>query len=345
MRFSFTPLLLVVWLCPLAACAQKQHQHQTLALAFYNLENLFDTQNDPRTDDDDFTPNGVYQYTQAIYRQKLHNIATVLAQLGAGNTPDGPAIIGVAEVENGRVLADLLRQPEIAKRQYKYVWFEGNDPRGIDVALIYHPKYFRVLGARPHPVTLLHNGRREKTRDILLVSGILMGDTVHILVNHWPSRREGAAASAPKRAAVAAINRKAINAILAFKPRSRIIVMGDLNDDPTDPSVAQVLGANGNKNEVKMNGLYNPWTAVLRTGTGSAGYDNKWNLFDQIILSGAYLQAIPNRWRYSRAEVFNKAFLRRGSGKYKNYPQRSFSGYRWLNGYSDHFPTLVYLTK
>ncbi len=346
MKVFFVCLL---FLLSQTAFAQRSRV-QVLAVAFYNFENLFDTLDDPKRFDEDFTPAGSYHYTQKIYRQKLHNLAAVLAQLGTEVTPDGPALIGTAEIENERVLQDLALQPEIAGREYQYVWFESPDPRGIDVALLYHPKYFRPLAARSLKVDLRgvpgSDSKSGATRDILWATGVLAGDTVQVFVAHLPSRRGGEAASAPLRAKAAGVAKGVIDSLTAQNPTTRILFMGDLNDDPVSPSVAQVLGAVGNKEKVPAGGLYNPFWTFYKRGIGSLGYNDSWNLFDQIILSGNWLKGPEHAgWRFHKAEVFNRDFLCQRFGKYKGYPHRSFEGTNWVNGYSDHFPTLVYLVR
>jgi hypothetical protein len=320
--------------------------HQVMAVAFYNFENLFDTLDDPRKFDEDFTPAGDYHYTGAVYRAKLHNLATVLARLAIDVTTDGPAIIGTAEIENDRVLRDLVAQPEIRDRRYGFVHFESPDARGIDVAMLYNPKYFKVLRARALYTDISESGEKGgRTRDVLYVTGLLGGDTAHVFVNHWPSRRGGEAASAPLRALAAAVSKRMIDSLTARDPESRILVMGDLNDDPTDHSITIALGAKGNKRKVRAGDLFNPWTAFIRKGIGTLGYNDCWNLFDQIMLSGGWLQPAGSHWRYYQAEIFNRDFLKEPFGRYKGYPHRSFDGTTWINGYSDHFPVIVYLVK
>lgn len=320
-------------------------QYQVAGIAFYNVENLFDTLNDPYVNDEDFTPGGANNYTAEVYRQKLHNLATVLQQLGDKLTPDGPALIGVAEVENQAVLEDLVQQPELSDRHYRIVHFNSPDNRGIDVAMLYNPKYFKVISAQALPVDIRVSGKKGgKTRDVLHVAGDLMGDTVHVFVNHWPSRSGGQAASAPLRAIAAGVNRRVIDSLQAIDPDSRIIVMGDLNDDPVDASVVKVLGSGGNKDKLKKGKLYNPWLSFYKKGIGTLGYNDSWNLFDQILISQAWLGE-GEGWRYYKAEVFNRDFLVSKFGQYKGYPHRSFSGNTWLNGYSDHFPTLIYVVR
>jgi hypothetical protein len=331
--------------CAGPAVAQKK-QYQVTAIAFYNLENLFNPEDDPKKFDEEFTPGGPYHYTQEIYHQKLHNLATVIAQMGTEITPDGPAIIGHAEVEDDQVMRDLAAQPEIKARNYQFIHFESPDSRSIDVAMMYNPKYFTVLKAEALFTDISAFGEKGgKTRDVLYVTGLLNGDTTHVFVNHWPSRRGGETASAPLRAIAAGVSKKVIDSLMQQNPASKVIVMGDLNDDPVDASVTKVLGATGNKDKVTMSGLYNPFTSFFNQGIGTLGYNDSWNLFDQIIISGSYLKGSENQWRYYKAEVFNRDFLKEKFGQYKGYPHRSFSNNQWINGYSDHFPTLVYLVK
>jgi hypothetical protein len=339
-------LLSLAFSSAVAAYAQKK-QYQVAAVAFYNFENLFDTEDDPKNwGDDEFLPSGPYRYTTEIYQQKLHNLATVLRQLATDVTPDGPAIIGTAEIENDRVLEDLVARPEIKNRGYKFIHFDSPDSRGIDVAMLYNPSYFRVLSARTLNTDISQTGEKGgRTRDVLYVRGVLLGDTVNVFVNHWPSRRGGEAATAPLRAIAATVSKRVIDSLIKTNPYERSIVMGDLNDDPVDASVTKVLGATGTKEKVKSGGLYNPFVGFYKSGIGTLGYDDRWNLFDQIIISGSFLQAREGDLKFYKAEVFNKEFLKNSFGQYKGYPHRSFDGNTWINGYSDHFPTIVYLIK
>jgi len=339
------------WLLPatffisaLPAFAQKK-TYQISAVAFYNLENLFDTEDDPKKFDEEFTPTGAYHYTEEIYHKKLHNMATVLSQLAMEKNPDGPAFIGVAEIENDKVLRDLVAQPELKSRNLRIVHFESPDSRGIDVGMLYNPKYFKVLNAKALPVDIEENGKKEYTRDVLYVTGKLGDDTFHVFVNHWPSRRGGEAATVWKRAKAAQVSKDVINSIAATNPDAKFIIMGDLNDDPVDPSVAKTLGATGDKSKVKPGGLFNPWVDYYQRGIGTLGYNDSWNLFDQIIISYGFIKPQASKWRYYQAEIFNRKFLKTQFGQYKGYPHRSFSDNNWIDGYSDHFPTIIYLVK
>ncbi len=329
--FSFT------FLFSFACIAQQAGRR--LGVAFYNCENFFDTEDNPLKDDDEFTPQGKYKYTERIYKQKLHNIANVMKDMG---DDCGLAMMGMAEVENSRVLKDLVNEPQIAGRKYKYVWYDGPDPRGINVALIYDPATFRLISSKPVSINIAGTGGKVVTRDALQATGVLGDDTVTILVNHWPSRRGGDAASAPKRNIAAGVNKNVAEGLWQKNSNAKVIVMGDLNDNPDDESVAKILGAVADKKLVTKKGFYNPYAALYNNGGGTEVYKKKWNLFDQIIVSGSLVQC--KNLCYEKAEVFKPDYI---VDKYKGHegePHRSFKGTYWINGYSDHFPVIVYFT-
>ena len=333
----FLPILLFTIVSCYTATGQKAAT--VYPIAFYNLENLFDPADDPNKNDDEFTPHGFKHYTPDIYQQKLHNLATVIEKLGTDANKEGAALIGVAEIENDKVLRDLSSQPEIKQRGYRSVWYESPDLRGIDVALLYNPTYFTVVSSRSIPAPF--NGA-DKTRDVLYVSGKLNGEIVHVLVNHWPSRREGKNETAPDRVAVAKVNKRIADSLLKKDAKARIIIMGDLNDNPTDNSLMQTLNAKADKLNTAYPYLYNPWVSIYRMGKGTAAYNDRWDHFDQIIISSGFFNG---KLLYKSNEIFDRPFLKQQSGKYKGYPHRSFSGHRWLNGYSDHLPVLIYLAQ
>ncbi|OJV55232.1 MAG: hypothetical protein BGO31_20035 [Bacteroidetes bacterium 43-16] len=324
--------------------AQKK-EYQINAVAFYNLENLFDPADDPEKNDEEFTPGGSMGYTDAVYRKKLQNLARVLSEIATEKVPDGPALVGVAEIENEKVLQDLVNQPKLKDRKWKIVHFESPDFRGVDVGMLYNPKYFKVLDAESINVDISENGRKEYTRDILHVTGLLGSDTVAVFVNHWPSRRGGEAASAWKRVKAAGICKEIIAKKVKENPNYKVILMGDLNDDPVSPSVAQTLGAIGDKEKLKPGGLFNPWLTFYKKGIGTLGYGDSWNLFDQIIISQGFLNKNAGGWQFYKAEIFKPNYLISNFGRYKGYPHRSFSNNTWIDGYSDHFPTYIYLIK
>lgn len=323
----------------------QKKNYQIDAIAFYNLENLFDTINDPNKKDEEFLPTGDFHYTSKVYKNKLHNLATVLSQIAIDKIPDGPAFFGVSEIENEQVLKDLIQEPELKNRKLKIVHFESPDLRGIDVGFLYNPKFFKVLNAEPLKVDISKNGSNDFTRDVLYVMGLLNGDTVHVMVNHWPSRLGGESASMWKRKLAASVCKKRADSILKLSPQAKIIIMGDLNDDPIDPSVAQVIGAQEKDKAIKSGHFFNPWIAYYKKGIGTLGYNDSWNLFDQIIISNAFITPVKGTWQFYMAEIFNRPFMKTQSGQYAGYPHRSFSNGNWIDGYSDHFPTYIYLIK
>tara|TARA_Y100000815_G_scaffold275527_1_gene314294 strand:+ start:12001 stop:13020 length:1020 start_codon:yes stop_codon:yes gene_type:complete len=326
----------------------QQKQYKAVTIAFYNLENLFDTENDPLTFDDDRTPDGKDHWTKEIYADKLKNMARVIAEIGEDVTKTSPVIIGVSEIENRKVLEDLLNEPALRDKNYGIVHYDSPDRRGIDVALLYQKNIFKLIDSSKHELFIYDIDNPEKrvyTRDQLLVSGLLDGDKIHVIVNHWPSRSGGEARSRSKREAAAALNKKIIDSLQKSEPSAKIITMGDLNDDPTNSSLKKVLGTKAKRKNVKEFDLYNPMEEMYKKGIGSLAYRDSWNLFDQIIISEPLLEDDYSSYRYYKAGVYNKNYLSNPRGQYKGYPYRSFANGAYTGGYSDHFPVFVYLIK
>ena len=324
--------------------AQKQRDFQLVTIAFYNLENLFDTENDLITFDDDRTPDGKDHWTPEIYADKLAKMAEVLRQIGPDETTDPPALIGVAEIENRKVLEALVTQSSLKAFDYGIVHYDSPDRRGVDVALLYRKSLFKPVNSKAFELPLYdpeENNKRLYTRDQLLVGGDLAGERVHILVNHWPSRSGGEERTRPRREAAAALNRKIIDSILSVEPYAKLVSMGDLNDDPKDSSLKKVLKTKGKIKQTGMLDLYNPMEELAKQGLGSLAYRDSWNLFDQIILSAAWLERDYNGFSFYKAGIFNKKFLQTPSGPFKGYPFRSFANGSYTGGYSDHFPVYV----
>lgn len=310
------------------------------SIAFYNVENLFDTIPDPGKDDGEYLPYGSREWNTEKYTAKLTNISRVLSELGREKTPQGPALIGLAEVENHYVLQDLVREPSIADKKYEIVHFEGEDKRGIDCALLYDPSQFKLTSAVLAPHRYQNNDTTHKTRGFLIVNGKVAKSKVCVIVNHWPSR----GAASPVRVWAAQQVRELTDSIAATDKKLKIIVMGDMNDDPMDESMAVALGAKKQMNEVGARDFYNPWWEILEDkGVGTLMYRGKWNLFDQIVVSKNLLQG--KGLIYDSSEVFIRDYLIQQDGNYKGSPLRTHGGRLWLNGYSDHLPTIIYLKK
>lgn len=345
-RPSRTVQLLVLLLFKATIGLSQQKQYTPAIVGFYNLENLFDTINQPEVNDEDFTPDGANLYTPTVYIDKLSKLEEVISQIGTDVSPDGLAVLGCAEIENESVLRDLVAQPALKKRNYQVVHFNSPDERGIDVGLLYNPRYFKVISSSSLYVPLKNDdGTPRYTRDILYVHGLLQGEPFHIFVNHWPSRRGGEQASAPGRALAASVAKARIDTILMSDPDAKVILMGDLNDDPVSPSVAKVLGAKTDVSKVRRSELYNPWYAYYREGIGTLAYNDAWNLFDQIIISQSFLDKNQEGLFFQRAEIFKREFMLQTSGRYKGYPKRTYDFSNYMGGYSDHFPTYLILLK
>ncbi len=337
----FLPLLLLL----ISQFAYAQ-EYQVVAIGFYNLENLFDTLDTPDVNDEEFTPNGTRQWTGDRYLDKLANLSKVIGDMAIDVTPDGPAILGVSEIENRSVLEDLVKQEKIKSRDYHIVHYDSPDRRGVDVGLLYQPKYFKVIGSQTVFLDVAgSDGKPLITRDILHVHGELHGQEVHILVNHWPSRRGGEKASRPLRNAAAQRNRSLVDSILTISPDAGIIVMGDLNDDPVNQSVKSILRAREHAKATKPGDFYNPWYAYFKKGLGTLAYRDAWSLFDQIVISKSLLTKKPDQFYYLKSSIVNKPYLIQPLGHYRGYPFRTFDFDDYISGYSDHFPVVSYFVK
>ncbi len=326
--------------------SHAQTIYRSAIIGFYNLENLYDTIFHGSNDDVTFTPNGAKAYTSKIFNDKLAKLARVLSQVGTHINPDGPAILGVAEVENKLVLDTLLRHPLIAERGYRYVHYDSRDFRGVDVALIYNPKYFTVERSRPVFVKIPAGTKDAAyTRDILWVKGRLDGERVQLFVNHWPSRSGGQKRSEPARMAAATTVRNWIDSLDIIDPGVKTIVMGDLNDDPLNNSIVKGLRTSGDIQSGKPDELYNPWITMYKNGVGTLAYQDAWSLFDQVLLSRSFLDKKQPGFFYYKHCIFKAEYMIENTGPYKGYPMRSYNGDVYRGGYSDHFPVYLVLLK
>ena len=327
---------------------QNEKAYKVNTVAFYNLENLFDYEDDPLTFDDDRTPDGKDHWTKEIYEAKLKNMAQVISEIGADVTGTSPAVIGVCEIENRRVLEDLVNQEALLGKDYGIVQFDSPDRRGIDVALLYQKKVFTPTNYKAFELKIYEDNdptQRIYTRDQLLVGGMLDGEKIHFIVNHWPSRSGGEARSRYKRIKAAKLNKQIIDSLLSDDPYAKIISMGDLNDDPTSPSLAEVLKPKRDRNTVGLKELYNPMEDMYKKGLGTLAWRDGWNLFDQMILSSELNKKDYTSYRFFKAGIYNKNYLANPRGRYKGYPYRSFADGGFTGGYSDHFPVFLYLIK
>ena len=335
-------LALLLGLTPYTASAQSI-DYKVVAIGFYNLENLFDTENDTTINDEEFLPDGGRGWTPERYAEKQANMAYVISEIGKDKAPQGLSVLGVAEIENRRVLEDLVSQASLKDRNYQIIHFDSKDFRGIDVGLLYNPGHFTPTYSNIIDLPIFGEDSIPRyTRDILYVKGDLDGEEVHFLVNHWPSRRGGADRTNPHRIRGAKICKAVIDSLSSIDPNAKVVVMGDLNDDPTSESVKSGLMAVGNKDEVKKGRMYNPMEDFYRRGQGSNAYRDNWSLFDQMIFTPGWLDTEDDGYFFYRANIFNKQFLVQRKGQYKGYPFRTFSGSNYQGGYSDHYPVYTY---
>ena len=376
MTKSFQFFIFSLFICIAGHAQDKKFKVQTIA--FYNVENLFDTINGPNNDEE-WLETGAQHWTGAKYKKKLSHLAKVLSQLGTGENTNSPTIIGLAEVENRGVLEDLLKEPLLADKGYGIIHYDSPDKRGIDVALLYQKKYFKPTSSKNIPLIIFDKDKvkagakaaakakpaeaevkstdadelaevtinvdytgRIYTRDQLLVTGILDGEEMSFIVNHWPSRSGGEKKSSPNREAAGALNRKIIDSLYKINPNAKIITMGDLNDGPYNNSLKKSLGAKAHKEDVKPGDVFNPMEEMAAKGIGTLAYRDAWDLFDQMILSEPLIKKDYTSYRFWKAGVYNKTFMTQPTGQYKGYPLRNSNG---EVGYSDHFPVYLYLIK
>ncbi|WP_458628405.1 endonuclease/exonuclease/phosphatase family protein [Winogradskyella sp. PC D3.3] len=342
------PLFLLFVLLFISVNAQEKKKFKIHTVAFYNLENLFDTINDP-TKNDEATP--MMELTEALrgkaYKKKLHNMAKVIADIGSTDTKNSPAVIGVSEVENRQVLVDLVNQPELLKKDYGIIHFDSPDKRGIDVALLYQKALFKPIDSSAHELIIYDDSTRERvyTRDQLLVSGELEGDLIHIIVNHWPSRSGGEARSRFKRVAAGKLNKRIIDSLQSIDPYAKVMTMGDFNDNPINDSMKKAMKTEADLDKVGLKGIYNPFeNKYKKFGLGTTGYRDAWSLFDMILITQPFLEKDYSSFRFYKAGIFNESYLTNKEGRYKGYPLR-MSNAGLSGGYSDHFPVYIYLIK
>lgn len=364
MKIKHLIIVLIAFLSFFTSLGQdKMYKVQTIA--FYNLENFYDTKNDPEKNDDEWV------YSDKQYKDKQNNIAKVLSSIGKDENPNAPTIIGLCEVENRSVLEDLVKHPLLLEYNYGIIHYESPDRRGIDNALLYQKKHFTVQSSSNVPLMIYQDdtkkpkkpkkssdnidgpqdfsadtdvkSKRIYTRDQILVSGMLDGEEFHFIVNHWPSRRGGEATSRPLREKAAALNIKIIDSLRIINPEARVITMGDLNDGPFNNSVTKVIPAKGDKKDLKPQGYYNPMQRMSKKGMGTLAYRDAWDIFDQMILTESLVRDDKKSYVYWKAAIFNKPWMYQTVGQYKGYALRN--SLQGEMGYSDHFPVYVYLIK
>ena len=347
--FVFIFLLII----PLMSCAQGKRSY---VIGFYNLENLFDTYHDEGKNDYEYLPDGANQWTEAKYAKKLHNMASVIRAMKDENKV-WHALLGVSEIENRHVLEDLVSQPEIAEANYQIVHYDGPDRRGVDVALLYRPNQFKVLESKSIPFDFNSSiefslNEEEKayfrTRDILMVRGMLGNEMFAVFVAHLPSRIGGKGFDLRSRGGEI-MYQESMKLMEAY-PDIKIVAMGDMNDNPTDPSMAVYMHGKENIDEVEQEDFFSPFVSMLKSGYGSLAYQGEWNIYDIIVVNanlcrgeGLKIRPIVKKKFYGR--IFNPPFMTQQEGPYAGTPFRTFSGGAFIGGYSDHYPTYIVVSN
>ncbi len=337
-----TALIVLFLLFSLYSFSQKNTDK--ISILFYNVENLFDTKNNPQTEDDEYTPDGDRHWTSKRLNKKLLNISKVILSASGW---DAPAIIALCEIENRNVLEKLLTNTPLKSHPYKIIHKESPDHRGIDVAFLYSPKQFYPIEYNFYPLKD-KNGSVIKTREILYVLGVLNEtDTLHFFVDHWPSRYGGLLETKELRNSAATLLRQKADDLFEIYNSPKIVILGDFNDQPTDESLKNYLKAKPINQEIANSDLFNLSYNWGNQSTGTLKYHSQWSVFDQIIVSGALLNASSGFVaKPENATILNYPFLFEKDEKYGGLkPKRTYYGYSYLGGFSDHIPVLLQLEK
>lgn len=320
--------------------AVRYEPKRNLTAVFYNVENLFDTLNNQGARDGEFTPAGENKWTTERYNKKLIDIAKVLSSVNKNELPE---IIGLCEVENRTVLNDLLKTESLKKGKYEIAHYESPDYRGIDCALFFRPDEFRLISKSAMHVSF-PDDPEYATRDILYVKGKTNNnETWHIFVNHWPSRTSGLQQTEKKRITAAQILKVKTDSIQMTDPKSNILIMGDMNDEPSNKSLSVVLGA---KNpETGTAPLVNLMFPLQVEKKGSYNYRGNWNMLDNLIVSDDLLDNKGFRCIERRGHVFRETWMEYKSENGTFSPNRTYGGPNYYGGVSDHFPVYVKFTQ
>lgn len=322
-------------------CAQPAHNKAVVA--FYNVENLFDTLDDPIKDDEQFLPDNDYHWNTERYNAKLKNLSLVISEIA--KLDGGLVVLGVCEIENERVMLDLAATELLQPYHLSVCHHESPDRRGVDVAFFYDPSRFKILGTKAFP-TIVPNNPDFITRDQWLMTGVLDNtDTLYIVANHWPSKSGGEQRSLPGRLAAGQLGRHIADSVLNAHPGAKFIYMGDLNDNPTSQCIISEMGTKTKPENLTNYDLYNPMWKLFRNGLGSYAYRDSWEMLDNIIISGGLVNARPGTYKFRSAHIFRKGFMFTKSGSYMYYPFRTFAAGNYQGGYSDHLPVYIVLTK
>ena len=354
-------ILLILLLFLLVASGVDAQQRKEYVMGFYNLENLFDIYDDPVKNDEEYLPDGKNKWTEVKYRKKLQNMAKVIRSMKEDNGV-WHSVLGVSEIENRLVLEDLVIEPQIAEANYQIIHYDGPDRRGVDVALLYKPEDFKYIESESIPFTfegssidfLMDKQQQDdfRTRDILMVHGLVGGEHFAIYVAHLPSRAGGKKGGNQLRDRGAEIMYDHAMKMQEKHPGIKIVCMGDMNDNPTDSSMAEYLHGKEKIADVTSSDMFSPFVEMLKAGYGSLAYQGVWSIYDLILVNNALANApdgglkirpLGKQGFYGR--VYKKPFMITQKGQYKNYPFRTFSNGAFVGGFSDHYPTYIVVGK
>ncbi len=338
--FPNSVVFLFLFLFLFSCSKEKQANRRTLTVVFYNVENLFDTEDEPGKNDEEFTPGGAKKWDGQRYEKKLQDLAKVLSSVNENELPE---IIGLGEVENEKVVSDLVGTGGLAKGNYQVVLHESPDFRGIDCALAYRTDEFKVVDHFPVGIRF-KNEPNFRTRDILYVKGKTRNrETFHIFVNHWPSRIGGEEKTEPVRMEVASVLKNKIDSIFKTDSHAKIIVMGDMNDEPANRSLSKTLGAKfpGDKNAQLINLMF----PDDKMETGTYYYRGNWNMLDNLVVSQSLLDDKGFKVKENKGFVFHQSWMEYKSNTGEMSPNRTYGGPNYYGGFSDHFPVYFQLQR
>jgi len=308
-----------------------------LTVVFYNVENLFDIYDDPKTNDNQFLPSSEKEWSAERYSKKLKDLSKVINAL-SDEAQDEADIIGLVEIENRAVIEDLIKEGELAKTNYKIVHEESPDERGIDVGLVYNSDVFQYVSHESLRV-YFEESPQVKTRDILYVNGLVNGQSMHVFVNHWSSRRSGQQESEYKRLACAEVAKKKIEEIQKEDENANILLMGDFNDYPDNKSIVEVIEAD---NSSEKHHFFNTALKAHKNDEGTYNYRGDWGMLDQIIISNEMLDSKTFELSSKDISIFKPEWLLYHNKKYNDWrPNKTYGGPKYYGGYSDHLPVYV----
>lgn len=347
---NFFRLIILVFLINVSTFSQSD----TIYFAFWNVENLFDTFDDPQKNDEDFTPSGSNEWTEERLEKKQFNLSRVIRNM---NDNRGPDILGVCEIENEAVLRQMVDR-FLSDLNFGIAYVESPDRRGIDNGLLYKKDKFKLIEVTSDTINLNYDGATRPVVGAVLVSK--ENDTLYCFVNHWPSRRGGEEVSEPNRISAGTTLRNRVNKVLENSPSANIVIMGDFNDMPNNKSVLEALGAlpfycdsldapdyslNELIEENYSGNLFNTAYPRFAAGEGTFLFRGNWNMLDQMIISHSLVTSEKFYYLCNSFEIFKPEYIVTKTGTFAGAIFPTYGGSRYLGGYSDHYPVFIKLIK